>query len=77
MDLINGIINVFSPLNLLYCFIGLCLGDLGRRFTWFRPSLNFVDLVAHNYVLESNRIDHHVSRACIMERSMEGPQRVS
>ena len=28
MDLINGIINVFTPINLLYCFIGCLLGTL-------------------------------------------------
>ena len=28
MDLINGIINVFAPTNLLYCFIGCFLGTL-------------------------------------------------
>ncbi len=28
MDLINGIINVFAPLNLLYCFLGCVMGTL-------------------------------------------------
>ena len=28
MDLINGILNVFTPLNLLYCFLGCLMGTL-------------------------------------------------
>src|SRR4030043_1041847 len=28
MDLISGIANVFSPLNLFYCFIGCVLGTM-------------------------------------------------
>ena len=28
MDLINGIVNVFSPLNVFYCLIGCMLGTL-------------------------------------------------
>ena len=77
MDLINGIINVLTPMHLFYSFLGCVLGTLVGVLAWVGSGLDLVNPSALNHVHGSNRIDHHAGRALLWSACTEVRRRAS